>query len=197
VVIERAEFIKSVVDPAAAKLPFLPEIALVGRSNVGKSSLINTLTGRNKLAKVGSTPGKTRQVNYFLLNESFYLVDLPGYGYAKVSHEEKAGWEKMIEGYLTYSVEEKRLRHLFLLLDIRHEPKDSDLQMAYWAEHYAVPCTIIATKADKINRSQRGIAAGKLSNALRMTFPVPVIPFSSLDGEGRKLLLTRLGEINI
>lgn len=170
----------------------MPQIALVGRSNVGKSSFINAVTGRRKLALVSATPGKTRLINFFCINESFLLVDLPGYGYAQVSQAERRRWGKMIEEYLLSS---QHLRHLLILMDIRRDPSDDDRQMAYWAQHYRVPCTIIATKADKIAPSKRKAAAAKLSDGLGMTFATPTIVFSAQSGQGRQEALKRLTEI--
>ena len=164
----------------------LPEIALVGRSNVGKSSLINALCRNSRLARVSSIPGKTRLVNYFRVNEAFYFVDLPGYGYAKISRAEQAAWGPMIEAYLMGA---KNLKALFLLMDIRREPSQDDLQMAYYLQHYAIPCVIVATKADQLPRSQRKIAAGKLSDALGMTFRTPTVLFSTKEPRYRDDLL--------
>ncbi|MDD3242575.1 MAG: ribosome biogenesis GTP-binding protein YihA/YsxC [Eubacteriales bacterium] len=190
--IRKAEFIKSVYDYTQAKLPPMPEIALVGRSNVGKSSLINTLCTRNALAKVSSTPGKTRAVNYFCINDAFYLVDLPGYGFANVSKKEKESWGQVVNGYLEGS---EQLKHLFLLMDIRREPNDDDRQMAWWAQHYQVPCTIVATKCDKIAKSKRKPQADKLSDQLSMTFRTRTICVSSLDKTGKLELISRMGEV--
>jgi GTP-binding protein len=173
-------------------MPPKPEIALVGRSNVGKSSLINALCHQGNLARVSAAPGKTRQVNFFEIYDQFYLVDLPGYGYAKVSKAEQDRWAHMIEGYLTRT---KQLNHLFFLMDIRHEPSQGDQQMAYWLQHYDIPCTIVATKADKLTRSQRKLMADKLSDAVGMTFKTPVIVFSATEKLGIKELEVRIGEI--
>jgi len=191
--IRSAQFVKSNADGINRKgLAPLPEIALVGRSNVGKSSLINTLCMRRQLARVSGTPGKTRLVNYFLINDSFYLVDLPGYGYASVSRDEQAKWAQMVEGYLSGS---EFLRHILLLVDIRHAPSQADQQMAYWIQHYDIPCTIVATKGDKIAKSKRKPLAAGLSDGLNMTFRTPTIVFSSLNGEGKAELCSRIGEI--
>lgn len=192
--VKKAVFIHSAADPARIHMdPALPEIALVGRSNVGKSSLINTFCGQNKLAKVSSTPGKTRLVNFFLVNDAFYLVDLPGYGFANVSHTEKEKWGAMIEGYLSQS---QQLRHLLLLLDIRHDPTNDDKQMAYYLQHYNIPCTIVATKADKLSRSAGKTAAAKLSDKVGMTFRTPTVIFSTQTVEVSKAALgNRLDEV--
>ncbi len=166
-----------------------PEIALVGRSNVGKSSLINCLTGNGKLARISAAPGKTRLVNYFLLNDSFYLVDLPGYGFAQRSKGERESWGRLMESYLTSS----RVDHLFLLLDIRHEPTEEDRQMYQFLLYYNIPFTIVATKADKIAKSKRQQAANQ--NAKLVGAPPWGLPFSSETGEGRDRLLERLGSV--
>ena len=136
-----------------SKLPdnILPEIAFAGKSNVGKSSLINGIMNRKSLARTSSQPGKTQTINFYNVNEVFYLVDLPGYGYAKANQEVKAQWGKMIERYLHSS---KQLKAVFLLIDIRHDPSANDKQMYQWMRHYGFDPIIIATKLDKINRSQ-------------------------------------------
>lgn len=179
--IEKAEFVTSIADYSKSKLMPRPEIALVGRSNVGKSTLINILCNKKGLAKVSSSPGKTRLVNMFNINDSFYLVDLPGYGYAKVNETERARWSAMMEDYFNLS---KDIKHIFLLMDIRREPSQDDLQMSIWIQHSGINCTIIATKADKIKKSQRKLVAAKLSDKLAMTFATPTIIFSSLDKLG-------------
>ncbi len=166
-----------------------PEIALVGRSNVGKSSLINCLTGNGKLARISAAPGKTRLVNYYLINDSFYLVDLPGYGFAQRSKGERESWGKLMESYLTSG----RVDHLFLLLDIRHEPTGEDRQMFQFLLYYNIPSTNVATKADKIAKSKRQQAANQ--NAKLAGAPPWGLPFSSETGEGREALLDRLGSI--
>ena len=190
--IKKAVFRQSVYDPGQVKLPPKPEIALLGRSNVGKSSLINALCRQGKLARVSASPGKTRQVKFFEINDAFYLVDLPGYGFAKVSQQEQARWAGMIEGYLSQS---KSLKHLLFLMDIRHEPSQGDIQMAYWLQHYQISCTIVATKADKLTRSQRKLKADKLSDAVGMTFRTPTLVFSAQEKLGIRELEQRIGEI--
>jgi GTP-binding protein len=165
-----------------SKLPenLLPEFAFAGRSNVGKSSLINKLVNRKALARTSSQPGKTQTINFFLLNGEFYFVDLPGYGYAKVSKELQAKWGKMIERYLTRS---RQLRMIFLLVDIRHEPSAGDKQMYEWVKSNEIPAVIIATKADKINRSQLNKQLAMIRKELGGA-QEPIIPFSKETGQG-------------
>lgn len=165
------------------------EIAVVGRSNAGKSSLINTLCRNHKLARTSSAPGKTRQCNYFLINDSFYLVDLPGYGFAKASHGEQESWGRLMETYLGSG----RVNHLLLLLDIRHPPTAEDRQMLEYLIYYGIPFTIIATKSDKLAKSKVKAEANK--NAKLLGAPPYAIPFSSETGAGRDELLGRLGQI--
>lgn len=190
--ITKAEFVKSIADYSTAKMPPIPQIALVGRSNVGKSTLINTLCNRKKLAKVSSTPGKTRLINLFNINDKFYLVDLPGYGYARVAGNEKERWSRMMEDYFMLS---RDLVHIFFLVDIRREPNEDDLQMSLWIQHSAIDCTIIAAKADKVPKSKRKNLSKKFSDKLAMTFATTTIEFSSLEKFGVAELRKRIGEI--
>jgi GTP-binding protein len=187
--INQASFVTSVGQGQVYPAPLACEIAVVGRSNVGKSSLINCLTNNYKLAKTSQTPGKTRLVNYFLLNNAFYLVDLPGYGFAKRSKSEKTEWGDLIGSYMNSG----RPRHLFLLIDIRHEPSPEDRQMFQWTLHAGVPFTLVATKADKIGKSQRVIAANKAAKLLGA--PPFALPFSAEEKIGRDALLERIGQI--
>lgn len=140
-----------------------PEIAFVGRSNVGKSSLINSLVSVKGLARTSQTPGKTQTINFFRANESFYLVDLPGYGFARVPQGIRAQWKKLIESYL---IGRSTLRLVVLIVDIRHEASKGDLQMKDWLEHYTIPYTIVATKADKLSNNQRKQAEKLLRSGL-------------------------------
>ena len=187
--IKKAVFVTSVDQRGSYPEKRPAEIALVGRSNVGKSSLINCLTGNGKLARISSAPGKTRLVNYYLINDSFYLVDLPGYGFAQRSRGERESWGKLMESYLTSG----RVDHLFLLLDIRHEPTAEDRQMYAFLIYYNIPFTVVATKADKVSRSKRQQAADR--NAKLVGAPPWGLPFSSETGEGKDVLLDRLGSI--
>ena len=189
--INQAKFVTSVGQGQAYPAPLACEIAVVGRSNVGKSSLINCLTNNQKLAKTSQTPGKTRLVNYFLMNNAFYLVDLPGYGFAKRSKNEQEEWGSLISAYLASG----RPKHLFLLVDIRHEPSPEDRQMFQWTLHAGVPFTVVATKADKIAKSQRMIAANKAAKLLGA--PAYAIPFSAEEKIGKDALTERIGQIFI
>lgn len=169
----------------------LPEIAIAGKSNVGKSSMINKLCTRSKLAKVSGTPGKTKMLNIFLLNESFHLVDLPGYGFARVSKAEQSRWAEMVEGYFAHSA---LLAHVLHLVDIRHEPTANDQNMSAFLRSTGFPFTIIATKADKISRGQRAKQIHQICRALQVQ-PWEVLPFSSEDGTGRERVLSLFASI--
>lgn len=160
-----------------------PEFAFAGRSNVGKSSLINGLMNRKAFARVSSEPGKTRTINYYHINQAFYFVDLPGYGFAKVSPREKEAWGRMIERYLRTS---KALRQVFLLLDIRHEPSAQDRQMAEWIMKAGLTPLVIATKLDKINRSARAKQIRILREGTGLPPETTILPYSSLSKEGRE-----------
>ena len=159
------------------------EIAFAGKSNVGKSSLINGLMNRKSLARTSSQPGKTQTINFYKINDSFYYVDLPGYGYAKVPVEEKARWGKMIERYLQKS---RMLKCVFLLIDIRHEPSANDKLMADWIQSQGYIPVIIATKADKLNRSQISKHIKMMREGLGLEKDITVIPFSSVTKQGRE-----------
>lgn len=160
----------------------LPEIAFAGKSNVGKSSLINGLMNRKSYAKTPSTPGKTQTINFYNINEELYLVDLPGYGYAKVSEKEKREWGRLIERYLHSS---EQLRAVFLLIDIRHDPSANDKLMYEWALSQGYRPIIIATKLDKIKRSQVQKHLKAVRQGLGLPSGAVVIPFSSLTKQGR------------
>lgn len=160
----------------------LPEIAFAGKSNVGKSSLINALMNRKAYARISATPGKTQTINFYNINEMLYLVDLPGYGYAKVSEKEKRDWGRLIERYLHGS---KQLRAVFLLIDIRHDPSANDKLMYDWIISQGYEPIIIATKLDKIKRSQTAKQLKMLKNGLELHPGTKVIPFSAVTKQGR------------
>ena len=159
----------------------LPELAFAGRSNVGKSSLINKLLNRKSLARTSSQPGKTQTINFYRINQAFYFVDLPGYGYAKVSKEIKEKWGRMIERYLQTSAQ---LKNIFLLLDIRHAPTENDRQMYAWIRAQGLEPAIILTKADKIRRNQLVKQQKMIAAALGAGAGTVMIPFSALTGQG-------------
>lgn len=168
-----------------------PEFAFAGKSNVGKSSLINGLMNRKNLARTSQQPGKTQTINFYRINQEFYFVDLPGYGYAKVSETEKAKWGKMIERYLTGS---EVLKIVFLLIDIRHEPGANDRQMYDWVVSSGFTPVIIATKLDKINRSQKDKQVKLIRTTLKCGQEVKVIPYSSVTKQGREEILALMEE---
>jgi len=160
-----------------------PEVAFAGKSNVGKSSLINALMNRKSLARTSAQPGKTQTINFYNVNDAVYFVDLPGYGYAKASEEVKAKWGKMIEDYLHKS---KKLRAVFLLIDIRHEPSGNDRIMYDWIVKQGYHPIIIATKLDKINRSQIQKQVKLIKTSLQVKQDTVVIPFSAQTKQGRE-----------
>ncbi len=168
-----------------SKLPqnTLPEFAFAGKSNVGKSSLINALMNRKSYARTSSQPGKTQTINFYRINDHMYYVDLPGYGYAKVSLEEKAKWGKMIENYLNKSA---MLKKVFLLVDIRHDPSENDKMMYDWILHNGWKPIIIATKLDKLKRSQVAGQVKKIRTGLGMGKEDILIPFSAETKQGRE-----------
>ena len=163
-----------------------PEIAFAGKSNVGKSSLINALMNRKSYARISATPGKTQTINFYNINSEIYLVDLPGYGYAKVSEQEKIKWGKLIEKYLNNS---KQLKAVFLLIDIRHDPSANDKMMYDWILHNGFTPVIIATKLDKIKRSQLQKNLKIIRTKLGMEKEDLIFPYSALSKQGRDEIL--------
>ena len=184
-IIKKCEFLKSAVHRDQYPELDLPEIAFCGRSNVGKSSLINSLLNRKKLVKVSSNPGKTRLINFFLINEQYVMVDLPGYGYAAVAKTEKAAWGKMIEEYLK---NRENLSHVVLLVDIRHEPTADDKLMYDFIKFYKEPVIVVATKLDKITRSSVSKNLNIIRKKLEMDENSILIPYSSETHAGREEL---------
>jgi GTP-binding protein len=181
--IHNVHFIKSVTQIDQRPTPPLPEIAVIGRSNVGKSSLINTLFNRKNLAKISSTPGKTRLINYFSIDNQSYFVDLPGYGYAKLSKKMRRGWQKDIEAYLKNN---QQLKLVLLLLDSRHGIMENDRLMIEWLIHYQVPYMLVLTKSDKISNNQ----FRTLSSKLNEEYPnEEILRFSSKNKTGREDIL--------
>lgn len=188
--ITKADFVTSL--DAYRRFPGegLPQLAISGKSNVGKSSLINSLTRKNKLAKTSATPGKTRLINVFRINDAFHLIDLPGYGFAKVDKQEKLRWGKMMEAYFAQT---EYLRHVLQLVDIRHEPTQDDIMMGDFLRKSGIPYTVIATKADKISRGARQKQLAPICRAM-LVQPWEVICYSSEDGTGRDDLLKLIAE---
>lgn len=190
--INSAEFINSIYDLRTLPKSVLSEFVFVGRSNVGKSSLINKICNKKSLAKIGSVPGKTRQLNYFLINEEYYLVDLPGYGYAKVPEQIRAGWRKLVEEYIS---ERQNVNMVFVLIDARHEPTYLDELMVSWLEYYEISYAIVLTKADKIskNKMEKQIyRSSKIVNNDELCRDY--IPFSIITGEGKSEILHLISE---
>ena len=179
--IRSSEMVVSAVNRNQYPAEGIPEIALVGRSNVGKSSTINTLLNRRNFARTSQTPGKTRTINFFLINNEFYFVDLPGYGYAKIAKSEKENWGTIMERYLQ---DREELCAIFLLLDIRHEPTNDDVMMYEWIKHFGYNCVVIAKKADKISRGQYQKHMSIIRKKLQLDKDEKIIPISSLKKTG-------------
>lgn len=185
--IKQATFYKSMQSWQSYPGGELPEIAFAGKSNVGKSSLINYLCNNGKLARTSKQPGKTRLVNFFKVNgDQFYLVDLPGYGFAKVSKKEQLSWGKMMEDYFRVAT---NLKILFILLDIRHKPTQDDVQMISWAQAYNLNYVLIATKCDKIAKSKRITALNQLKKELGLIREYEIVPVSSESKQGKERIL--------
>lgn len=163
----------------------LPEVAFAGKSNVGKSSLINALMMRKSLARTSAQPGKTQTINFYNINKEIYLVDLPGYGYAKASEKEKEAWGRMIEKYLNTS---EKLRAVFLLVDIRHKPSANDKQMFDWMKYVGYDPIVIATKLDKIKRSQKDKQIKLIREGLEADKDTIIVPFSAETKQGRDII---------
>lgn len=192
--ITSAEFVISAVGPKQYPTDALPEIALAGRSNVGKSSLINKMLQRKSLARTSSKPGKTQTLNYYRINELFYFVDLPGYGFARVSKSVRAEWGNMIENFLT---KRKELKVVLSIVDLRHPPTRDDQDMYTWLKHLDIPVIVVATKADKIPRGKWQKHLKITKETLDMVKGDPLILFSAETGEGKDVLwgelLKRIG----
>lgn len=190
--IKNAKYELTAVKPSQYPTHPLPEIALAGRSNVGKSSLINTLLNRKNLARVTAEPGKTRQINFYNIDQTLYLVDLPGYGYARVSKAEKASWAEMIETYLN---SRKQLKLIIMLVDIRHAPTDDDRMMFEWLVNQDLSRLVVATKLDKISHGQVQKRLQDIRSTLAMNGSEPLIPFSAVTGRGRDEIWNQIRQI--
>lgn len=187
--INTSDFVISAVKREQYPIDNRVEIAFVGRSNVGKSSIINSLTNRRHLAKVSQTPGKTRLINFFLINNDFHLVDLPGYGYAKVSKKEQESWGKTIETYL-YGRNE--LKRVVLLVDSRHKPTADDITMYEWIKHYGYDVVIVATKSDKLSNNDIPKSRKIIKDTLKLGKEDKLYFFSSLNKKGKDELIDNL-----
>jgi len=179
--VKQAEFIKSAAKPKDYPPPELPEVAFVGRSNVGKSSLINVLANRKGLVRTSSTPGRTQLINFFDINARLTLVDLPGYGYAKAPVDVRKQWQPMIE---TYLAKRDNLKAVVLILDIRRTPSDGDLDMLRWLANYGIPPIIVLTKCDKLSKNERTRQTALIADAIGRD-KGGLLPFSALSRDGR------------
>ncbi len=195
-----AEFLISNTDSKKFPAPSLPEYAFIGRSNVGKSSLINALTGKEKLAKTSGTPGKTQLVNHFIINQQWYLVDLPGYGWAKVSKTDKQKFSKMIENYL---LERENLMYTFVLVDCRHKPQANDLDFMRWLGERSLPFAIVFTKTDKLKPLEKKEFVKAYEDEMLKEweempkhFVTSVVPRDSAYHSGKEALLGCIEEVN-
>lgn len=193
--VRNAEFITSSTHEKQCPRPDRPEYAFIGRSNVGKSSLINMLTNRKKLARISVSPGKTITMNHFLVNKEWYLVDLPGYGFAKRSKTERAKWEKMIKNYI---LTRTNLLSVFLLVDLRLEPQKIDLEFMEWMAASQIPFVITFTKADKVGLSKTDAAAERYRNTLLENWEEvpPIMVTSSITAQGKVEILNYIEETN-
>ncbi|PIE34072.1 YihA family ribosome biogenesis GTP-binding protein [candidate division KSB3 bacterium] len=179
--VQSVRFIKSAVSPDQYPQHSLPEIAFIGRSNVGKSSLLNALVRKKNLARISNTPGRTQLINFFAVGETCYFVDLPGYGFAKVPESIKKQWQPMIESYLYRN---EHLACVVLLLDARHTPTRHDMSMREWLQAYHIPAIFVATKIDKIPKTKRRKHLKTIRETLGVQSTEPLLPFSALTGEG-------------
>lgn len=193
--IKTARFLTSNTDVSKCPPPVKPEYAFIGRSNVGKSSLINMLTGQKNLAKVSSVPGKTQLINHYIINESWYLVDLPGYGYAKLSIAAKEKFQKLISKYI---LARENLYCLFVLIDIRHKPQKIDIEFLSWLGENKVPFAIIFTKADKLGKASIELNLSVYMSELRSYWEElpPVLVSSSLNGDGRDEIIVFIENVH-
>ena len=191
--VHKAEFVRSAADPKDFPRDPLPQIAFAGRSNVGKSSVINRLLNRKNFARVGAAPGKTTHINYFRIDEKLYLVDLPGYGYAKVSKAEKDRWAKLIQSWF----DDPELMTLGILIgDARHKPTENDITMAEYFQNSQKPWAVVANKLDKLKKSEIEPNMALIRDTLKLSEDVKVIPFSAEKGTGRETLLGLLDDVS-
>ena len=180
-----AEFVLSAKEPAHYPPALLPEIAFAGRSNVGKSSLINTLLNRKRLARTSNTPGRTQEINFFRVNDRFAFIDLPGYGYAKVPESIRKQWGPMVETYLR---ERDTLRLVVLILDVRRDPSEEDLQLIHWLPFYQIPFLIVLTKTDKVSINEFADRRRRIVAKIGFSSETPLVAFSAKTGAGKESL---------
>ncbi len=183
--VTKAEIEISAVSPAQYPTSNLPEIALAGRSNVGKSSFINKIIGRKNLVRTSSKPGKTRTLNFYTINDSFYFVDVPGYGYAKVSKTEREKWGRMMEEYFETR---KQLKLVVQIIDIRHQPTNDDIQMVDYINYLEIPLLLIATKLDKVAKNKRDQRLREIKQVFAELEDLTIIPFSSETSENKDIV---------
>ena len=187
--LHNAEFVRSAASLNDCPKDRLPQIAFAGRSNVGKSSVINKLLLRKNFARVGEAPGKTTHINYFLIDKVLYLVDLPGYGYAKVPKAEKERWAKLIEAYFA---DPELITLVVLIVDARHKPTANDVTMAQWFQQSGRPYVVVANKMDKLKKSEIEPNLRAIREVLELEEDTPMIPFSAEKGQGREELLSHI-----
>lgn len=194
--ISHAEFVISNMDVSKCPAPDRPEYAFIGRSNVGKSSLINMLTNNKGLAKISGKPGKTQLINHFLINKEWYLVDLPGYGYAKVTHNMRNRFQRFISEYM---ITRENLTNVFVLVDCRHKPQEIDLDFMQFLGENGIPFSIVFTKQDKLNRSESKVFMKKYEQEMlqRWEEMPPYFVTSATSGEGKEALLAFIAEVNL
>ena len=187
--LNKAEFLKSAVSPSGFLAADLPCIVFAGKSNVGKSSVINKLLNRRNFARVGEAPGKTIHVNYFLIDRKAYFVDLPGYGYAKVSQTERQRWAELMENYFQ---DPSRVSLGVMIVDSRHAPTKDDVTMAEWFKGSGMPMVVVANKCDKLKKSEIAPNIALIRETLTLPDGIPLIPFSAQKGDGRDALMTEI-----
>lgn len=191
-IIKDVSFLSAATHPKGYPPPGPPEVAFAGRSNVGKSSLINCLVRRKKLVRVSSRPGRTQQINFFSVNQGqFHLVDLPGYGFAKVPLKVKAGWKQMVESYLS---SRETLRAVVVIIDLRHDPTGEDMMLLEYLRAMGIPTIVAATKADKLSGNKRSVRINKLKPRLKL-FDPSFVPVSAMSGLGREKMWERLVDL--
>jgi GTP-binding protein len=187
-------FIKSAVKPTQYPQHDLPEVAFIGRSNVGKSSLLNTLVNKRNLARISNTPGRTQLINFFNIDEKLCFVDLPGYGFAKVPEHMQKQWQPMIESYLLQS---ENLKGVILIVDSRHKPTKHDIIMREWLLSYGIPTIIVATKIDKIPKTKQQKQINLIKNTLKIQPEESLLPFSALSGKGLKSVWDAIAQVTL